>query len=137
MPLTILDCSQTGVSDLTPLKGLPLASLSLRDAPVTNLAALARMKLTSLDVFGCRKLADLTPLKGMQLEVLKCGGYTLINDLSAIEGMPLKVIEFQENFQAERDAKILRSVNTLTRINLRPAAEFWKDVEEPLKGKKP
>ena len=41
--------------------------------------------------------------------------------------MPLK--EIWCDFKPERDAEILRSIKTLEKINGKPAAEFWKDVE--------
>ena len=40
------------------------------------------------------------------------------------------------DFKPERDAEILRSIKTLETINDKPAAEFWKEVEEQQKGKK-
>jgi Leucine-rich repeat (LRR) protein len=42
--------------------------------------------------------------------------------------MPLK--ELICDFQPDRDAEILRSIKTLEKINGKPAAEFWKDVEQ-------
>jgi hypothetical protein len=41
-------------------------------------------------------------------------------------GMPLK--ELFCDFQRDRDAKMLRSLTTLERINDKPAADFWKEV---------
>jgi hypothetical protein len=41
--------------------------------------------------------------------------------------MPLK--EFDGDFQRERDAAILRSLTTLEKINDKPAADFWKEVD--------
>jgi hypothetical protein len=34
------------------------------------------------------------------------------------------------DFDPERDGEILRSLSTPERINGKPAAEFWKDVEK-------
>ena len=50
-------------------------------------------------------------------------------------GMPL--VDLHCDFKPDRDAEILRSIKTLEGINYKPAAEFWKDVEEQRKGKKP
>jgi Leucine-rich repeat (LRR) protein len=58
-----------------------------------------------------------------------------ITDLSPLKSMPLK--ELSCDFNPERDAKILRSIKTLETINLKPAAAFWKEVEEQQQGKKP
>jgi len=40
--------------------------------------------------------------------------------------MPLKVLDC--DFMPDRDAKILRSIQTLERINGKEAKEFWKEV---------
>jgi hypothetical protein len=53
---------------------------------------------------------------------------TKVTDLSPLKGMPLK--ELSCDFQPERDAEILRSIKTLETINGKPAAEFWRDVEQ-------
>ena len=52
---------------------------------------------------------------------------TKVSDLSLLKGMPLK--NLQCDFQADRDADILRSIRTLETINDKPAAKFWKEVE--------
>jgi hypothetical protein len=44
-----------------------------------------------------------------------------------LQGMPLK--EIGCDFQPGRDAKILRSLTGLEKINGKPAAEFWKEVD--------
>jgi hypothetical protein len=41
--------------------------------------------------------------------------------------MPLK--ELLRDFRREPDAKVLRSLTTLARINDKPAADFWKEVD--------
>jgi len=44
--------------------------------------------------------------------------------------MPLKYLSC--DFRPERDTAILRSLNkTLTTINGKPAAQFWKEVGNP------
>jgi hypothetical protein len=52
---------------------------------------------------------------------------TKVTDLSLLERMPLK--ELYCDFQYERDAKVLRSIKTLEKINSKSAAEFWKEVD--------
>ena len=42
--------------------------------------------------------------------------------------LPLKKLGC--DFQSERDAAILRSIQTLQTINDKPLAEFWKSVEK-------
>ena len=67
--LRILELHATGASDLTPLRGLKLTSVSLWATAV----------------------ADLSPLRGMPLEYINCG-YARVKDISALEGAPLKEI---------------------------------------------
>ena len=54
------------VSDLTPLKSLPLTLLDLNRNPVTDLSPLAGMKLDTIKLYHSQ-VRDLTPLKGMPL----------------------------------------------------------------------
>ena len=79
-------------------------------------------------------MSDLSPLKGMPLTTLNCGG-TRVSDLSPLKGMPLKALGC--DFKPERDAEVLRSIKTLEKINDKPAAEFWKNVDARTSGKKP
>jgi Leucine-rich repeat (LRR) protein len=53
MPLTTLDISKTKVTDLAPLRGLPLMNLTIGSAPVTDLKPLFDCKqLQSLRIFN-------------------------------------------------------------------------------------
>jgi hypothetical protein len=75
---------------------------------------------------GQTEVSDLSPLKRMKLTLIYCHR-TQVSDLSPLKGMPLE--ELYCDFKPERDAEIVRSIKTLTTINGKPAAEFWKDVE--------
>jgi len=104
-----LDCSgefggKGELSDLSPVKGMPLIYFELTDT----------------------QLSDLSPLKGMPLTDLDCGK-TKVSDLSPLRGMPLKQLRY--DFKSERDTELLRSIKTLETINDKPAAEFWKEVD--------
>lgn len=57
-----------------------------------------------------------------------------MSDLSLLRGMPLK--NLSGDFKLERDTELLRSFKDLERINRKPAAEFWKEVEAQQMGKK-
>jgi formylglycine-generating enzyme required for sulfatase activity/serine/threonine protein kinase len=155
MKLTSLDCSGTLVTDLEPLRGMPLESLNCRECPgipslaplqgmplkwldcsrarVTDLAPLRGMKLDNLS-FAFTEVADLSPLRGMKLTTLGCKA-TKVTDLSVLREMPLKILYC--DFQAQRDAAILRSIKTLERIDDRPVAEFWKEVDGKPGAQKP
>ena len=68
----------------------------------------------------------LPPLKGMKLNGLDIRG-TRVTGLSPLKGMPSK--ELACDFQHERDTEVLRLLTTLERINDKPAADFWKEVD--------
>ena len=94
LPLKELDCSGTAVSDLSSLKGMPLVELNLVGTPVTDLVALKGMKLRRLNCQGDRGVRDLVPLRGMPLESLSIWG-TDVSDLTPLEGMPLRELSLQ------------------------------------------
>ncbi len=71
---------------------------------------------------------------GMPLTVLNCHA-TSVTDLSPLKDLPSAVST--RDFKPERDTELLHSIKTLEKINGKPAAEFWKEVEEQQKGKKP
>ncbi len=83
------------VRDLTPLKGLPLARLDLRNCPIQDLEPLRGMPLVSLDLSGCTRVRDLRPLKGMSLTFLGVMGLNLLTDLEPLRGMPLQRLELR------------------------------------------
>jgi hypothetical protein len=125
MPLEDLHCNLTLISDLTPLQGMPLVKLQVSETKVRSLAPLKGMASLSYLTFYNTAVADLAPLKGMPLTVLHCSG-SKVGDLTPLRGMPLT--ELGGDFKPERDTALLRSIPTLTTINSKPAAEFWKNV---------
>ncbi len=154
MQLVWLHCIATDISDLTPLKGMNLNGLALDESPnLADLSPLKGMKLRGLWCGGS-KVADLSPLEGMNLTTLSCSNSrvsnlfpvkdmkleflichnTHIDDLSMLKGMPLKRLDF--DFKPERDIELIRSLKTLEIIRAKPAAEFWKEVEQQ-KGNTP
>ena len=148
MPLKRLEFGGTHVADLTPLEGMELETLYFPHARVTDLAPLRGMPLSELHCGGTgvadlkplrgmplkrlyiyqTRVDDLTPLRGMALEELQIGG-TAVTDLSPLKGMPLREIVIDHPLRPERDAAILRSLTTLQKINFKPTAEFWKEVD--------
>jgi hypothetical protein len=124
LPLQRLDCPWTRVCDLTPLRGMPLQFLDIGHTRVNNLAPLKDLPLTALD---CRstKIADLTPLAGMPLSVLNCTA-TEVTDVEMLRSLPLQ--ELSWDFKRWRDGDLLRSLKTLTKVNGKPAEQFWKEV---------
>jgi Leucine-rich repeat (LRR) protein len=91
--LTSLDCgcsseSRGKLSDLSPLKDLPLTWLELSYNLVKDLAPLEGMRLTYLVLDYSPNVSDLSPLKGMPLTRLGMGA-TRVTDLTPLEGMKL------------------------------------------------
>jgi Leucine-rich repeat (LRR) protein len=79
--------------DLSPLRGLPLMSLSCVNCNVYDLTPLKAMKLKSLHL-GSTLVFDLSPLKGMPLEDLDFS-FTKVADISPLEGMKLTKVGFE------------------------------------------
>jgi hypothetical protein len=88
-------------------------------APIQPLTSLVSLTLRQTGV------ADLTPLASLPLVFLDCR-QTRVTDFTPLGKMPLKVC--YADFQDGRDAAILHSIKTLERINDKPAAQFWKEV---------
>jgi hypothetical protein len=116
MPLQWLDSGGTGLAkpkiDLTPLAGMPLETQILGHTEVS---------------VHHTKVSDLAPIKGMPIAELRWED-AAVTDLSVVKDLPLKNLSC--DFQAARDAKILRVIKTLETINGMPAEQFWKEVKE-------
>jgi serine/threonine protein kinase/Leucine-rich repeat (LRR) protein len=78
------------LTDLSPLAGLRLTHLNIKDTRVANLAPLQGMPLS---YFNCQGTAvtDLSPLHTVPLKHLRCQ-VTEISDLSPLEGKSLETI---------------------------------------------
>jgi tRNA A-37 threonylcarbamoyl transferase component Bud32 len=83
-----LDLSSSQIEDLTPIATLPLWDLALTNTAVKDLSPLTSMHLTSLTLSDCRNIDDLSPLDGMPLKRLNVSG-TKVSDLSPLHGMKL------------------------------------------------
>jgi hypothetical protein len=101
------DMGQGILSDLTPIAGLPLTSLSCGVNPISDLKPIAGLRLKGLEIVRTQ-VEDLTPLRGMPLEDLRC-----------------------DEELARKHEALLKGITTLKTINREPAARFWE------KGKKP
>lgn len=92
--LRILKCiaknkDQAKLRNLAPLHGIKLTELSLENQkPVSDLSPLAGMPLNSLSVQGT-SVKDLSPIRDVGLAVLDIAG-TLVEDLSPIQNMRLE-----------------------------------------------
>jgi serine/threonine protein kinase len=154
LPLTDLACFGGGVTNLTPisgmplrrltlsgnwwltrlepLKGMPLTDLAFDNSLVADLSPLSGMPLTTL-VCHVTQVADLSPLKGMPLEGLYCDR-TLITDLSPLAGMKLKRLTFTPNPEL-KGLRAIRQMDSLVEIGtaydkMVSSNEFWKQYDE-------
>jgi hypothetical protein len=135
MPLTTLSLfGCTLVKDLSPLKGMSLTTLNLRECSVQDLTPLKGMPLTFLHLGVCYRVQDLTPLKGMRLKTLFLFN-TAISDLTPLDGMELEDIRLTPK-TITKGMVILRQMKSLKTIGIgeRPdealsVAEFWKRYE--------
>lgn len=98
MPLEKLCLNYTKVSDLSPLKGMPLKYLGTAN----------------------NRVVDLSPLKGMPLTRLEANASRITN-LSPIRECPL--IELKCDLKVECDGEILRAIRTLKTINGKRVAD--------------
>ncbi len=143
MPLTTLHFHSTPVADLGPLRDrMDLNYLDAGNTKVTSVAPLAKLKalrwlsigncqgVTSLEPFAGLGLTELTisgiratdlgPLRRVPLVALNCGGCP-VTDFAPLGDAPLK--ELYCDFDLARDAKALRAIKTLERLNGKPVAE--------------
>ncbi|HUT35828.1 MAG TPA: tetratricopeptide repeat protein, partial [Planctomycetota bacterium] len=93
MPLTSLRVIYAQVSDLAPLRGMPLRTLDLTGTTMSDLGPLKGMPLEDLIGVGAN-VSDLAPLMGMPLRRLWCDA-PKISDISPLKGMPLAELAIQ------------------------------------------
>ena len=103
------------------------------------ISSVAAGVVTTLN-FSSDNVSDISPVRALAgLKSLSCEGSKAgapLVDLSPLRDMPLK--EIHCDFNPDQDFPIFRCMKTLETINGKPAAEFWKAVDEQKKeGQKP
>jgi Leucine-rich repeat (LRR) protein len=83
MALEKLDLGTTNISDLRPLKGMPLRWLSVHRTQVTDISALEGMPLEFLNISRLNRVADLKVLRGAPLRQLWME-HTAVTDLKPL-----------------------------------------------------
>jgi hypothetical protein len=127
MPLRYVDLFWAqGIRDLRPLEGAPLQYLNLTALQLSDLSLIAGMKTLSILCLDSMPVTDLKPLRGLHLKDLSIQGLP-VTDLTPIKELPLRKLRF--NYRADLRA-LLRSFQGLELINEKPAAEFWKEVDD-------
>jgi hypothetical protein len=124
LPLTHL-CLQGcyGIADFSPLGDMSLTWLNLCRTKITDLTSLAGLSLSHLDLHRTRT-TDLRPLKGVPLRSLDIR-FTWITDVSPLGRMPLEELSFYPS-RIACGLDPLRGVGSLATINRRPAEAFWR-----------
>lgn len=91
--LLTLDLSHSDITDLSFIKGMPLAGLNLSNCPhikdlsaLTNISTLESVNISATDV------RDLSPLEGLHLREIALQN-TQVTDLTPLAGQPLKSVE--------------------------------------------
>ncbi len=87
------------LTDLSPLRGLPLHELQVNGALVKDLGPLLGMPLNKLGL-ARTKVAELTWLKGLPLNDLNLEG-TRIRDIGALRAMPLRDLNLNDTDVAD------------------------------------
>jgi Leucine-rich repeat (LRR) protein len=113
--LTFINCWDTRISSLLPLKGMRFYHLNFASTLVSDLSPLVGMPLTEL-LLADTPVSDLSPLKGMPLKLLGCEG-TKVTNLSPLGGMPLTRLSIEDTPVSDRSS--LNGIS-LTSISLTP-----------------
>jgi serine/threonine protein kinase len=133
--LETLELSATNVTDtglavfdgFTGLRVLMLSSMNVGDKGLSHFKDCKNLRYLILNYLPLTD-AGLAHFKECKELTRLAINHTKVSDLSPLRRMPLRELEC--DFRPERDAEILRSIKTLEKINGKPAAEFWKDVEK-------
>lgn len=83
------------VTDLSPLKDLPLAELVIESSNVSDLSPLAGMPLAKLSVMATA-VSDLSPLRGLPLTSLNARNNPQLRSLSGLSDLPLNNLELND-----------------------------------------
>jgi serine/threonine protein kinase len=102
------------MTDLRPLRGLPLESLDLSGNPVTDLGPLQGMHLLELNLDEMTKLTSLDPIREMPLKKLSLERTeSTFDDLNVLQDMTsLEILSLNGN-------RVIRSLHNLSKLRLR------------------
>ncbi|HZZ79318.1 MAG TPA: protein kinase [Gemmataceae bacterium] len=124
------------VTNLAPLKDIPLRTLNISGRNIEDLSAVRGMPLVSIRLFWCERIKHLNDLKGIPLTSIYLQRCFALTDISGLAGAPLTSIDISEcnslsDFAPLRGAPLERvevngsSVSNLDALN-GPALEFLK-----------
>jgi AraC-like DNA-binding protein len=110
LPVVQLDCDDNNITSLEPLRGLKLKKLWCQRNQITDLGPIKNMPLDELYVSE-NQISTLKPLRGMPLRRFVCHN-NRIRDLSPLAGMPLIYLNASSN-QIEKLSGIPISLRNL------------------------
>ncbi len=87
LPIRALHCASNRIRSLEPLRGMKLVSLDCSGNPLSSLDPIRNMPMAKL-LCECCAITDITPLQGMPLQLLSAGGNPL-GSLEHLRGLPL------------------------------------------------
>jgi Leucine-rich repeat (LRR) protein len=116
--LRFLQLNTDAISDLGPLRGLPLETLILSGAKFIDLSPLEGMPIKSIYLSACKNLSDVSVLASMQ---------ALQNVTVPLHAQKIKALRKLPNL--ERISFNQTEVNVDIALPDTSAAEFWKDYE--------
>jgi hypothetical protein len=125
LKLKTLTLGSEALTDLSPLKGMPLESLALFAPEVGDLSALSGMPLKSLQL-NSPEVRDLSALHGMPLETLWIKAD--VRDLSPLKELPLQNL-FVDVERLAGNVEVVKGMKNLKRINHHEVESFWKEYE--------
>ena len=123
IPLWKLMLDNTSVTDLSPLRDMPLKELSARNgAHFGDLRPLQGLPLRRLAIHGA-PVRDLRPLWGMKLNDLDLIGLD-VTDIGPLQGMPLRGLRLQFNTLASIEP--LRGMTNMRDLNI--MSDILRDI---------
>ena len=127
LPLISLTCYNNRVKSFEPLRGMSLTALHFSGNPISSLEPLRGMPI-SVMIFEDCQVGSLEPLRGMPITLLNFGG-NRVKDLEPLRNMPLTFLCFWGN--RVKDLEPLRGMKAL-------AALYFSDNDiedlDPLRG---
>jgi hypothetical protein len=130
MPIDTLILERTPVRDLSPLREMRLLrKLDVADTGVSDLSPLKGLALHELNI-TMTAVVDLDPIKDMPLKMISMVK-TEIYDFTALRGLPLEEFYFSpEKNHPEEMIRILREKTSLRCINFYGRKEkFWSEYD--------
>ncbi|NOY75160.1 MAG: protein kinase [Kiritimatiellaeota bacterium] len=120
--LKMLNLANTGITDLTPLKKLPLNELIVSNTNIKDVSPLKGLdSLRNLSIAGT-KITDISPIKHLKLLMLDVSD-TKIKDLRFVSKMPLKGLRL--NNCRLRSYTFLRKLRYLNALE---PSELWRKI---------